>query len=1074
MNKKSSLALLLAVAAPFVYASPTPMPANQYLKSNPGLCFTENKGQWDNSVLFKAEGAGGLTWFIERDGFTLLYSIPDLTAEPLTGRTSRIDIPVCPPLDEFGAHEPKAYPRNAHALKFRFVRLTPPYSPPTGVWGEGDYPWIHTTETPATAREVIPSDRLSHNNNYFLGNDRSRWAPNCGNYTQVTMKDVWEGIDVEWWSANFPPYAAGGEQGGVGFVEFDFIVHPGANPAQIRMECLGLTDDLTLTSDGEELLLPTSLGVLKQVLPEAYQVDESGRTVPVPARFVVKSEGVFGVEMPEGYSSGEKLVIDPLVYSTYLGGGNEDYACALAPDGEGGMVVAGVTYSDDFPTIGGAFDVSFNGGERDAFIARLSEDGSELLCSTYLGGGSDEYAYVLTPDGDGGVIVVGVTYSNDFPTTEGAFDRSYNDNGDAFVARLSGDGSELLYSTYLGGGDYEEASALAPDGAGGVVVAGYTGSDGFPTTDGAFDRSYNDNGDAFVARLSGDGTELLYSTYLGGGNDDYPLALAADGAGGVVAAGHTESNDFLTTEGAFDRSFNGNYDAFVTRLSGDLSELLYSTYLGGGSNDYAYALVPDGAGGMVVVGFTDSNDFPTTAGAFDGSFNGGWDAFAARLSADGSELLYSTYLGGGSDDIASALVPDGAGGVIVAGNTGSDDFPTTEGAFDRSLDGGSKAFITRLREDGSELLYSTYLGGGDNDVARALAPDGAGGIVVAGSTRSDNFPITEGACDRSLNGISDAFVARLNGLAFLTWAEMPDTIVGEENQLVGFNISGESSDDSAALTITYHSDNLPDAVQFVDNGDGSGTFNWQTTYDDAGEYSALFTLSDGENELPDTVTIIVHNVNSPPQPFNLLSPEDGYRVAYDPDSLGTVDFVWEEARQAESDTDAVTYWMVFSEGTTQYTLGTSQSTLSRIAIQALVDSMGLSREREISFGWDVWAMDSETHVFSSNGPWTFTIPALEVSGSEPRIPDHYYLSANYPNPFNARTRLKFGLPVGGDITLEVWDITGRKWASLTSGYHAAGYYEAVWNAGTMPAGVYLVRMETSAGFNAVTKAVLVK
>jgi len=331
MNRKSLLALILAVAAPIAYASS----ANQYLKSNSGLCFTENQGQWDERVLYKAEGAGGLTWWIERDGFTVLYSIPDLNAEPLENPRD-MGMP-----EELTRNEPKIYPRKGHAVKFRFVA---PASPP--VFSR----FIPGTEAGATAREVIPSDRLSHNNNYFLGNDHSKWAPNCGNYTILTCRDVWEGIDVNWYEKN-------------GLVEFDFVVNPGADPNQIQMRVDGLAGEFEVTSGGEELLLPTSLGELRLALPEARVInDDDADGNGIAARFVQIGGNRLGVVVPYGYESEDKLVIDPLVYSTYLGGGSWDYACALAPDGEGGVVVAGYTNSNNFPTIWGAFDRSYNGG----------------------------------------------------------------------------------------------------------------------------------------------------------------------------------------------------------------------------------------------------------------------------------------------------------------------------------------------------------------------------------------------------------------------------------------------------------------------------------------------------------------------------------------------------------------------------------------------------------------------------------------------------------------------------------------------------------------------------------------
>ena len=844
MSRKSILALLLAAAAPFAYASS----ANQYLKSNSGLCFTENKGQWDDLVLFKAEGAGGLTWWIERDGFTVLYSVPDLTAEPLEN-----------PRDMgMRKDEPKIYPHKGHALKFRFVQnmITPA--------GEDNSPWLTSQDHPAAAREVIPSERLSHNNNYFLGNDPNHWAPNCGNYTILTCRDVWEGIDVNWYEKN-------------GLVEFDFVVNPGADPNQIQMRIDGLDNALELTADGGELILPTSLGEVKMAMPEAYQPDGRGGLTQTEARFGLTSGSKLGIRTPEGYDVGKELIVDPLVYSTYLGGRFTDFARALALDGAGGVLVTGYTQSDDFPTTEGAYDRSYDGTWEyyETFITRLSDDGSRLLYSTYLGGGSFDMPFALALDGEGRAVVAGLTASSDFPVTEGALDGSLNINErdyDGFVTKLSGEGNSLIYSTYLGGEYPDFVRALAPEGGGDMIAVGMTGSADFPVTEGAYMTESNGNGDAFVARINASGTELIYSTYLGGVSWDDARGVASVGEGGVIVVGETACDDFPTTEGAMDRSFNGGCDAFVARISSDGSSLNYSTYWGGSSYDYPWDLVGDGAGGVVFGGYTQSHDFPTSEGAYDRTFNGGvHDAFVVRMSLDDNSLIYSTYLGGGDDEGAPGggreeqklgLAPDGSGGVVVAGYTLSNDFPVTEGAFDESHNGYLDAFISRLNRDGSVLLYSTFLGGGDDDYARAVAPDGNGGVVVLGTTGSDDFPTTEGAFDRSfsINGGCDAFVTCLSGVA-----NRPPVLdpIGDQTlfELQQLSITLNATDMDRDL-LTYEVENAPVGATLVDN-----VFSWTPDHNEAGSYTPTFRVLDhGFPAMSDeeTITItVLHTIKVP-------------------------------------------------------------------------------------------------------------------------------------------------------------------------------------------------------------------
>jgi hypothetical protein len=329
-----------------------------------------------------------------------------------------------------------------------------------------------------------------------------------------------------------------------------------------------------------------------------------------------------------------------LVYSTYLGGSARDQAYGIAVDGAGNAYVTGYTESTDFPTTEGAFQTVYGGGVRDAFVAQLSADGTALAYSTYLGGSAHDEARAITVDSAGNAYVTGFTASTDFPTTEGAFQPAHQ--GDfvlsAFVTKLSGDGTALVYSTYLGGsGGYDVGYGIAVDGAGNAYVTGGTGSIDFPTTPGAFQTTLRGT-NAFVSKLSGDGTALVYSTYLGGSGGDTGGGVAVDGAGNAYVAGSTSSNNFPTTPGAFQTSNRGGvFDAFVSKLSGDGTALVYSTYLGGFARDQALGIALDGAGNAYVTGFTNSTNFPTTPGAFQTAFRGSspdsFNAFVAKLTA---------------------------------------------------------------------------------------------------------------------------------------------------------------------------------------------------------------------------------------------------------------------------------------------------------------------------------------------------------------------------------------------------------------------------------------------------------
>ncbi|MCX6361503.1 MAG: SBBP repeat-containing protein, partial [Armatimonadetes bacterium] len=329
----------------------------------------------------------------------------------------------------------------------------------------------------------------------------------------------------------------------------------------------------------------------------------------------------------------------------------------------------------------------------------------------------------------------------------------------------------LEYSTYLGASDQDYGTAVAIDGAGAAYVTGRSSSTTFPTTAGAFNRARTGNYDAFVTKMAADGKSLAYSTYIGGTSKDQANAIAVDAAGSAFITGSTFSSDYPTTAGAYNTAPVDWTDVCITKLSPSGSSLVYSSYLGGAGDETAYGIAIDGAGAAYVTGSTLSADFPTTAGAFWTEHNDDEEAFVSKLSADGGSLVYSTFLGGESYGVGSAIAVDGTGAACVAGQTGASDFPTTVDAYDRSLDGPSDAFVTKLNADGSALVFSTLLGGSDDDYASGVALDGGGAAIVVGSTYSVDLPA--GGYDTSLGGLGDGFVAKLaaggSSLVFATY-----------------------------------------------------------------------------------------------------------------------------------------------------------------------------------------------------------------------------------------------------------------------------------------------------------------
>jgi len=449
-----------------------------------------------------------------------------------------------------------------------------------------------------------------------------------------------------------------------------------------------------------------------------------------------------------------------LLNGTFLGGGFADFSFGIAVDTEGQAYVTGRTESTDFPTTAGAFNTGLS-GNVDAFVAKLSTDGSSLDYASFLGGDLPDFSLGIAVDTEGQAYVTGRTESTDFPTTTGAFDGSYNGFRDVFVAKLNAAGSDLSYATFLGGSGWDQGSHIAVDGVGSAFVTGTTQSAYFPTTSGAFDTSL-DGWDAFVAKLNPAGSDLSYATFLGGGGFESGNSIAVDDAGSAYVAGHTDSPDLPTTSGAFDISYNGATDAFVATVNADGTGLDYATYLGGESSERSNDISLDSDGNIFVTGQTSSSDFPTTPDAFQTSYGGGpVDAFVVRFSTGGSALSYATYLGGSGQEEALAVTVNYAKQAFVAGYTYSDDFPIIAGAFQTEI-AGRDGFVALLSSDGTSLAYSTFLGGGDSDTVYDLTLAEGEEAYVTGSTASGDFPTTPGAFDRTLNGSDDAFIARVS------------------------------------------------------------------------------------------------------------------------------------------------------------------------------------------------------------------------------------------------------------------------------------------------------------------------
>lgn len=406
----------------------------------------------------------------------------------------------------------------------------------------------------------------------------------------------------------------------------------------------------------------------------------------------------------------------------------------------------------------GSHDVDFN-GLFDVFACRINGQG-QLVFATFLGGSGYDSADVVAVNGAGQIFVGGITQSSDFPITVGAFDPQLSGPSDGFLTVLDESGSVIQGSTYLGGAAFDLIRDMHVSSSGRVTLLGDSDSPDFPTTPNAFDPSHNGAFDLFIAQLDGFGTELAYSTYVGGSDFENGFAVQADEAGHIYVVGATESDDFPTTPGSLDDTFNGTRDVVVFQLVPGAADLGFSTYLGGSDYEYGRGIQVTSGGDVVVVGQTHSMDFPTTPGAYQTGTIDTSHGFVTRIDAQGAGLVFSTYLGGASHSTGlNGLVLDDANRIYFLGDSFAMDFPVVGGASCGGLINAQTDIVFGvLSEDGSDLLYSTCMGGKGSDYGEAISMSDFGQLALVGTTFSPDFMTTPGAYDESQNGNGDAFV----------------------------------------------------------------------------------------------------------------------------------------------------------------------------------------------------------------------------------------------------------------------------------------------------------------------------
>ena len=684
--------------------------------------------------------------------------------------------------------------------------------------------------------------------NYMIGNDRSQWHTGIPTFRKVQYSDVWPGVDMVWYGTHNE-------------LEYDFVIKPGSNPAQVRLLFEG-ADNLRILESGD-LLVSVNGAEMVQHAPTVYQDLDHGR-VSVPGKYVLKGAREVGFEIGN-YDVNKPLVIDPVLsYSTYIGGAASDTGQSVAVDSTGRAYLAGVTTSDEltFP-----IENAFQGSQIDTlgFVTKLNPAGNDVLYSTFLGFsngfctgsfcGTQINGIAVTSDGRA-VVTGGVTNEDDdskFPVTPNAYQKNGfciswcgiepNRMVDAFVTMFSADGSELVYSTFYGGSSnyrysergFDIANAIAVDSSNRVYITGLTASNSLPTKH-AFQIGRHSEGegkDAFIAvfnPLAANGNDtLLYASYLGGDGDDIGRGIAVDGDRNAYVVGSTASTDLETKSPSslppLRATFQGGAtDGFIAKIDTEATgnaSLTYSTYFGGNVNDRVESVAVDANQRAYITGASNSSpaSFPLR-NAFDSTQTNG-EAFVAKLNADGTALFYSSFLGGDNGNTSSdgeeglGITIDFGGNAYVTGRTTSGaSFPSLL-PLAANLQG--TAFLTKIEASISNntvprILYSTTFGGsGARGEAIALDPKGN---VYLGGTTPGTLPATAGAFDTTFNGgPSDGFIAKFN-------TTFNDTVGVYSLTLNQFQLRDSNSTGPADHVVTFgQSGDQP----IVGDWNGSGT-----------------------------------------------------------------------------------------------------------------------------------------------------------------------------------------------------------------------------------------------------------
>ena len=810
------------------------------------LNYVENKGQWNDQVLFKTDFRGG-NLFVEKSAFTYVFYPKNGIHNHTSGKRK---------------NEHQHQVLNFHALRMDF-------------------------ENAEVGHNVVSEEKQPFYHNYYVGSEKEKWASEVGIFKTVVHKQMYKGIDVK-------VFGRGNH------VRYDFVLEPGADPAQILLKFSG--QEKIFLREGK-LILKTSVGEIIQEAPYAYQETKNGDVKEIRCRYMLR-DNLVTVSILDNYDPTLPLIIDPtLVFSTYTGSLADNWGMSASFDLAGNGYTAGIAFGSGYPLSLGAFQTTFSGPGTypggDITLSKFNASGTTLLFSTYLGGDSTDTPQSITVDNNNCLIVLGRTYSPNFPVLNGCYDVVKDLKSDIIVTKFNSGGTALLGSTFIGGSgndginiDDDESFLgslkrnYADDGRGAVhvdannniYVASCSQSTNFPVTTGCFQSNNAGAQDGCVFKFNAALTTLVFSSYIGGSANDAAYNLALDTQNGLYITGGTVSNNFPVTLGALQTSYSGNIDGFVSHISNTGGSILQSSYIGTNLYDQSYFVQTDKDNDVYLFGQCSGN-YPCTAGTYSNANSG---QFIHKLDSTLATTLFSTKFGTGNgtpDIVPSAFLVDNCKSIYVSGwggtlsgfnnaSSSTTGMPITTNAFQSTTD-GSDFYFASFKQNATALQYGTFFGGPQSQEH-----------VDGGTSCFDKTGVIYQAICASCGGLQDMPTTAT------AWSTS-NNANNCNNGLVKFQMDLITTLASASLSLNDSSGCAPFVANVVNTSANAASFIWDFgdgttststapshTYTNVGVFLITLIATDSTTcNLKDTISLMI-NVFPPAQLPPQLSPKN--------------------------------------------------------------------------------------------------------------------------------------------------------------------------------------------------------